>query len=316
MSTTALVLVALSAVLHVSWNLVAKGRATAGFFLVGNLLGASALLPILMASPVSLLELPPALFVLLMGTGVVQAGYCLALIQAYRAGELSIVYPLVRSLGPVFVVVGSYALGRGDALGSGVIFGIASILIGSVLLGASSARAMPGAPLIFGTIACCLIAAIGTALYTLIDDAGVRVLRDSAVFLTPASENTRGIMFVFPISYRPGILYAAIQGWGVCFFLALWVLPSRARRAEFTAALSPGQLRDASIFGLGGYGAYALVLIAMSFATDVSYIAGFRQLSVPLGAAVGVILLKERMDGLKILGLAILCVGLVLVGIG
>ena len=68
--------------------------------------------------------------------------------------------------------------------------------------------------------------------------------------------------------------------------------------------------------GIGIYLAYGLVLISMAYVSDVSYVVAFRQLSVPLGALVGVWLLRERRSIPKALGVALAFAGVLLVGAG
>ena len=54
----------------------------------------------------------------------------------------------------------------------------------------------------------------------------------------------------------------------------------------------------------------------MAYVTDISYVAGFRQLSIPLGAGLGIVFLKEPCPAAKIAGIAVLFIGLVLIGVG
>jgi uncharacterized membrane protein len=70
---------------------------------------------------------------------------------------------------------------------------------------------------------------------------------------------------------------------------------------------------QAAVTGLAIAFTYGLVVAAMNFARDVSYIAAFRQLSIPLGAALGVIVLGEPAPPPRVCGLALIVVGLVLV---
>ena len=60
-------------------------------------------------------------------------------------------------------------------------------------------------------------------------------------------------------------------------------------------------------------GAYLLVLWAMQFVDNVSYIQAFRQLSIPLGAAAGIVLLHEKITKPKLAGLILIVIGLILV---
>jgi uncharacterized membrane protein len=50
--------------------------------------------------------------------------------------------------------------------------------------------------------------------------------------------------------------------------------------------------------------------------TNVSYVVAFRQLSIPLGAFVGVFVLKEPRYRPKLVGVLVMFAGLVLVGAG
>ncbi len=54
----------------------------------------------------------------------------------------------------------------------------------------------------------------------------------------------------------------------------------------------------------------------MTHAKNVSYIVGLRQLSIPLGTLMGVLILKEKGSLPRFIGVAILFIGLVLVAVG
>jgi len=68
--------------------------------------------------------------------------------------------------------------------------------------------------------------------------------------------------------------------------------------------------------GVGMYLAYVLILFAMLYVSDASYVAAFRQLSIPLGATLGIVLLKEPRYLPKLIGIVAVYGGLVLVGMG
>jgi drug/metabolite transporter (DMT)-like permease len=72
----------------------------------------------------------------------------------------------------------------------------------------------------------------------------------------------------------------------------------------------------AVITGIGIYLTYGLVLASMNFVTNVSYVAAFRQLSIPLGALFGMVLLKEPRYAPKVIGVVLIFLGLALVGVG
>jgi uncharacterized membrane protein len=53
----------------------------------------------------------------------------------------------------------------------------------------------------------------------------------------------------------------------------------------------------------------------MAHVTNVSYIAAFRQLSIPFGAMLGIIVQKEPLYRPKLVGTGVAFAGLILVGI-
>jgi drug/metabolite transporter (DMT)-like permease len=70
----------------------------------------------------------------------------------------------------------------------------------------------------------------------------------------------------------------------------------------------------ATITGIGIYLTYGLVLASMNYVTNVSYVAAFRQLSIPLGALFGMGLLKEPRYVPKMIAVVIIFIGLMIVG--
>ena len=64
------------------------------------------------------------------------------------------------------------------------------------------------------------------------------------------------------------------------------------------------------------YLAYALVLVAMAHARDVSFIVAFRQVSILAGICMGIFILREAVNRPKIAGICLLIAGLILVSIG
>ena len=66
--------------------------------------------------------------------------------------------------------------------------------------------------------------------------------------------------------------------------------------------------------GVGIYLTYSLVLISMAFVSNVSYVVAFRQISIPLGVMLSVLILQEAAYLPKFVGVAVMFVGLTLVG--
>ena len=103
MSVLALILVLSSAVLHATWNWLAK-RAAGGipFVWLFSALSATIYLPIVI---ITLLTLHPLIgnteIVFMLGSSMLHLGYFFLLNRGYQVGDLSLVYPLSRGTGPV-----------------------------------------------------------------------------------------------------------------------------------------------------------------------------------------------------------------------
>ncbi len=112
MSALALGLVLVSAVIHASWNLVTKrAGADTPFLWLAYVTGALVYAPlalavVLVARPV----LPPVALVFVAVAVVLQTLYFLVLTAGYRSGDLSVVYPLARSTGPLLATAGAVAI--------------------------------------------------------------------------------------------------------------------------------------------------------------------------------------------------------------
>ena len=111
------------------------------------------------------------------------------------------------------------------------------------------------------------------------------------------------------------LVYACLEAASASLWILLFVALSRERRESLRRVLRT-QSRAAVLAGVMIHLTYALVLIALAFVDNVSYVVGFRQLSIPFGALAGVLLLKEAAHGPKIAGIAIMLVGLLLLAIG
>jgi drug/metabolite transporter (DMT)-like permease len=125
-------LIAVAAVLHVTWNVLVK---TSGDPLraagVGMALGAVVLTPIATAGwfAIGRPAIPTEAIALGIGSGIFEAIYVVVLSAAYRAGDLSIVYPLARGTATLLAVgIGIGILGeRPGPLG---LAGVAILLVG------------------------------------------------------------------------------------------------------------------------------------------------------------------------------------------
>jgi drug/metabolite transporter (DMT)-like permease len=291
-----------SALVHVGWNLVGKRQhPSAAFLLVANTLGFLCLAPIVIVFRDALDAFPKSVWLWLTVTGFFQALYYAALAGAYRSGEMSVVYPLARSGAVVFVVLLNVLLGRGGQLSGMALGGMALIVLGGLLLPLQSLGDMRLRHYLVPATLLALLAALGTAGYSIVDDEALRIARAAP-----------GLP-VGPLVATA--LYSFFEGLTSSLWLGVLVLARRQGRAELQEAWR-AQLWQAGLTGVGIYVAYTLVLVSMAFVTNVSYAVAFRQVSVPLGAVVGVLVLGDRPHLPKLVGVTAMFVGLVLVGLG
>jgi drug/metabolite transporter (DMT)-like permease len=317
MTSTAILLIAVSAIAHALWNWLGKrGSASAVFFFTANLMGWLCLLPVLaFAAPAV-----PAMFAcswwLILVTGLFQALYYSSLSRAYRDGDLSMVYPIARSAAVLFVTLANAGLGRAGELGPLAIAGVGLIVAGILLL--PHARFRDIAPRAFRSrgVLFALLAAAGTMGYSIVDDHALRLLRPALAPMAPTVTT---------------LLFALFEGVSTSLWLGGFVLAGsvRARRAAPAAdtargeapllsalRLPRGQLLPALLSGIAIFTAYTLVLIAMGYARNVTYVVAFRQMSIPIGVLLGLAALREPLNPPKIAGVLTVTAGLVLVAVG
>ncbi|HSW84799.1 MAG TPA: DMT family transporter, partial [Usitatibacter sp.] len=208
-------------------------------------------------------QFQPMHLALMFTSGMIHTFYFLLLDRAYRSGgDLSIVYPLARSTGPLITIVVAVLL-LGERPGP-------TALVGAVLIGAS-ALLLTGNPFAwhksearhavgFALLTGCVIAG-----YTIFDKASV------ASWLIP------------PLLYD----------WGCNFFRVFVLVPLAQRRAPGAMAAAWRERRGAVIaIALGSPLSYILVLTAMVF-TPVSLVAPAREVSILFAALMGAHFLRE-----------------------
>jgi drug/metabolite transporter (DMT)-like permease len=141
-----------------------------------------------------------------------------------------------------------------------------------------------------------LLAATGVTGYTIVDDLALKQLR-LHVAVAPST-----------------LIYSALQGLSSAFFLWLYIYRFEGSRPALTLTLKTIPL--ACVTGLMISATYGLTLAALAFVNDVSYANAFRQLSIPLGALLGIMLANEPAYKPKLLGIAIMVTGLMFTALG
>ena len=302
MEPIAVALIVVSAFLHATWNFHGKSRnPSAAFFLVATAAGTLVLTPMLLFFHAELAMIPAKVWCLLVLTGFFLAVYYTGLATAYRLGDMSLAYPLARSMPIVFAAAVTLTFGLGGEIGGLAIVGFVLVVVGCVLL---PMKRLGELRLKYYLNGCCLLAAMaaaGTAGYSITDDHALRLLRELPG--QPLTEITTPLVYI------------VLQGVSSSIWLALFLVVFHSQRRQIAEVLRTSKA-GAALMGTMIWFTYTLVLAAMAFASNVSYIVAFRQLSIPIGAAMAIVLLKEPCPRPKAIGLVIMLVGLALVAIG
>jgi drug/metabolite transporter (DMT)-like permease len=303
MSILAIVLVILSAFMHAGWNLLSKRQhPSPAFFLIASAAGALLLSPVLVVYWDTIAHgISFQVWWLVTLAGFFMALYYIALAGAYRAGDISIAYPIARSSPVIVVTIVTLFLGRGDQVSTLCIYGILLVAGGCFLIPLQKFNDLHLKNYRNLTCGLALLAALGTSGYSLVDDQALRLLRTSPQI---PMGNTGGTL-----------LYAFLESVMASIWLLAYVLASQKGRSEIKVLLLYNK-KNAVLAGLAIQITYGIVLISMAFVNNVSYVVGFRQLSIPLGAALGILVLKETLHPPKMGGVIIMFMGLILLALG
>jgi uncharacterized membrane protein len=291
-------LIAVAAVLHVTWNVLLK---TAGEPLraatVGMVAGALVLIPIgvvgwwLIGRP-AVSQTAIGLGIL---SGVIESVFFSLLSAAYRRGDLSVVYPVARGSATFLAVVAGVLL-LGERLGPAGAAGVVCLLAGFLWLqrpwrafGIGAGRAVDPA------IGFALATGVAIAAYSTVDRVGVRLIEPW--------------------------LYATVMWTTTALILsAWWAIRQVASPAcgMGRAPMTPRQVMRASIGGWLTVAAYLCILVAFTLA-PLTAVAPLRESAIVLASGWGAFGLKEaegRRDAAGRIGAALLIVvGAILLGL-
>ena len=258
-----------AALLHAGWNVMVKSGADKDLETVAIAAGSgliAALLMPLLPAPAS------ASWPWLAGSTLVHILYFVCLAGAYRHGELSFTYPIMRGGGPM-IVAAAGAAAFGEVLSMENAAGVGLICAGIIgfASGAHDRRAT--------WFAIANAAVIGA--YTLIDAQGAR--------LSGA-----------PVSYT--LWFFAANG------VVITAYGLARRGTEIPAYLRRNWLR-AAIGGACALGAYGIALWAMTRA-PVALVAVLRETSVVFAAVIAYFFLKEKLTRRRMIATGAVMLGL------
>ncbi|TKB07782.1 multidrug DMT transporter permease [Desulforhopalus sp. IMCC35007] len=301
MTVTAMILVIISACMHASWNLFSKRQSpTIGFFQLATLGTVVWFSPIFIITTDLVAEITFSLWTILLVAGFFQAIYYTGLASAYARGALSIAYPLARSFPLLILMALTLITGRGSDLSTLAVIGFIAIVTGALLLPMNSFADFRLVNYFNSSSAFAILAAIGTAGYSFVDDIGMNQLK-----LVPNEAE----------GWVRAMLYLVLE----CIFTAFWLQIlmqfTKKSTAHFLSSWR-SLLKPALLAGFAIGATYGIILLAMTHSKNVSYVVGLRQLSIPIGTIMGVLILKEKGSAPRFFGVGVLFIGLVLVAIG
>lgn len=291
MAFASLLLVVLASFIHASWNLLAKRAAPVGpiFVFAYNMIACLAYAPwvvyLLMRGDGIAWTWTGGGFIV--ASGLIHLAYSLCLQRGYQVADLSVVYPVARGTGPMlstagaFLILGEAPTGRGMA---GLLLVVAGIgLIATQ--GDLSAFRRPGgqAGVRWGTATGGLIAS-----YTVVDAYAVKALAIAPVVLDWFSNLLRFFLLAPLVIANPRRALVAMRGYW-------WI------------AIGVGVLSPLS---------YILVLAALTSGAPLSLVAPMREMSMMVGAIMGMLVLREEVGPWRLAGCGVLIAGVVLLSGG
>ncbi|MGE4651975.1 MAG: EamA family transporter [Myxococcota bacterium] len=291
MASTDLAIVLVSALLHAGWSVAIKGSGDPLAFNVLQWLAFSLVL-VGLAPWIDLHALPKEVWWLLAGASVAHGIYFYWLSRAFEEGDLSLVYPIVRST-PALLPLFAIPL-LGELPSEGGLMGVAGVVAGIWLVQGSGrlhARDFAATGLRFA-----YLTLAATVAYSLIDKQAMTLMADRA----PVGP--------LPWAFVYMLLLSGLSG-GVLLPLAL-----RTRGLRDLLRAGSGLFgRAALAAGVSGL-SYGLCLMAFE-TSDASYVVAVRQTSVLFAAILAVPLLGERIGLRRALGALSTVIGVAIIAL-
>ncbi|MCC7049172.1 MAG: EamA family transporter [Alphaproteobacteria bacterium] len=291
MAFASLLFVVLASFIHASWNLLSKRAASVGpiFVFAYNLIACIA-------------SAPWVLYVLVQGDGIawtwigvvfllfsglIHLAYSLCLQRGYQVADLSVVYPIARGTGPMLSTLGAFLI-LGETPSRQGVAGLLLVVAGIGLIatpGDLSAFRRPGGQsgVRWGTATGGLIAS-----YTVVDAYAVKALGIAPVVLDWFSNLLRFFLLAPLVIANPRRAIEAMRGY-------------------WWTAIGVGLLSPLS---------YILVLAALTSGAPLSLVAPMREMSMMVGALMGMVILREKVGPWRLAGCGVLIAGVILLSGG
>ena len=278
MSLDVVALVLFGALLHATWNVLIKAGTDksldAALVSAGGAVAALPLLPFL-PLPAS------AAWPFIGASAILQFAYFQLVAAAYRAGDIGLVYPLMRGVAPLIIVSTSSFILK-ETLSGGALIGTMTICAGILTLAFEARKGGRRA------IVLALANAVVIATYTYVDGIGARISGNS-------------VSYTLWMALLPPVLLFA------------WAISQRGINA--VAAHVRYNWWRGLIGGGGSIASYGLALWAMTKA-PVAMVAALRETSILFALVISVVVLKERSSIWRYLAGAIIAAGVLVLRLG
>jgi drug/metabolite transporter (DMT)-like permease len=289
MTAASLILVLLAAVAHASWNLLLKRAADPEVFAWCLLVVATVLLAPLGVALLFFNSVDFTALWFILATIALHVLYFNLLARGYAQGDLSLVYPVARGMGPMLVPVLAVVF-LNETIEPLAIAGIAAIIGGIYTISWwGNFHQVLRSPLLFlrsAGMRYAVLTGLTIAVYSIVDKEGV--------------------------GHVQPLLYMYFLSIGTAAVLAPYILLHKgveAVRIEWRANAVP-----ITIAGVLTFAAYGLVLTAFSI-SRVSYVAPAREVGIVIGVMLGVFLLKEPFGRGRLLGSGFIVAGLAMIAL-
>jgi len=288
LSITAVLLILTSAILHAVWNLLAKRAGAGGAAFVWLFSACSTALLWPLAIAVYLIQRPQIEwrgFAFMCGTAALHLLYFIVLQRGYKVGDLSLVYPLARGIGPTLSTILAVAVLE-ERPTAATIVGLILVVSGVILLtwrGRSTQSDSKTRAAIRWGILCGIC--IGT--YSVWDKYAV-----SEISIPP-------------------VLLELFTGFAICLMLTPHAYAQR------NVVRNIWQSHRLEVIGVAilAPASYILILTAMSF-TPLSSVAPSREISILIGAVLGTKFLGEQHTLRRLFAAGMMVCGVVSLAMG
>jgi drug/metabolite transporter (DMT)-like permease len=212
---------------------------------------------------------------------LIHLAYFAGLIEAYRTGDMSQVYPIARGTAPLLTAIVSTTW-LGERLGLLGWTGLLCLVGGVFMLSLRGGRDL--ARLDRRALGFALFTALTICAYSVVDGVGARAAGDAAAYTAALFVGNAVIM----------ALYGLVRGGPKLF----------------------GDMPAVWLKGLGGgglqLGSYWVAIWAMTVA-PIAIVAALRETSVLFGALIAVVILKEPLRAIRVAAALLIVAGLVMI---